>query len=236
MQNRRVLNLILFSSGVLVVVLGGFNLLAPRGCRCPSPTGQVRNNLTQLGIAMHSYSETRGTLPPPAVYSKGAKPLLSWRVAILPYIEEDRLYAKFHLDEPWHSAHNIGLLKEMPFIFRDPRNPSLEPEQITRLRVFVGSDTPFNGPKGIPLTEITDGTNNTFLIVEAAEAVPWTKPAELAYSPECSLPALGCDPSKGFLAALADGSVVIVPKGSSEEQLRAAITRNGGEGVVLPWQ
>jgi len=67
------------------------------------------NNLKQIGLALHNYHDTYGTLPPAAIVDKKGKPLLSWRVAILPYIEQDNLYKQFKLDEPWDSKHNLAL-------------------------------------------------------------------------------------------------------------------------------
>ena len=80
---------------------------------------QSINNLKQLGLAMHIYHDVNKTLPP-AVHSKDGKPLLSWRVLVLPYIEEDKLYREFHLDEPWDSPHNKKLLSRMPAVLRSP--------------------------------------------------------------------------------------------------------------------
>ena len=69
---------------------------------------------------MHNYDSTHGSLPPHAIYGKDGKPLLSWRVLILPYIEEQALYEQFHLDEPWDSPHNEPLLRQIPRCYRSP--------------------------------------------------------------------------------------------------------------------
>src|SRR5262249_3382628 len=81
-----------------------------------------KNNLRQIGIAMNNCDAQSGQLPPGAIYSKDGKPLLSWRVALLPYLEsgDPTLYGRFHLDEPWDSPHNIKLLNEMPAVYRAP--------------------------------------------------------------------------------------------------------------------
>jgi RNA polymerase sigma factor (sigma-70 family) len=84
---------------------------------------QVRNNLKQIGLAMHTYREAHGRFPAPAILGKDGKPLLSWRVAILPYIVEDGLYQSFKLDEPWDSPHNKRLLERMPGLYAPPRPP-----------------------------------------------------------------------------------------------------------------
>src|SRR5438045_1511259 len=71
------------------------------------------NNLKQIALAFHSFHDTYGGMPAAAICDKAGKPLLSWRVAILPWIEEGALYKQFKLDEPWDSKHNKALLKKM---------------------------------------------------------------------------------------------------------------------------
>jgi len=192
---------------------------------------QVTNNFKQITIGMHNYAQVHGALPPPAIYSKDGKPLLSWRVAILPYIEEEALYKQFKLDQPWDSPANLALLPKMSAIYHD--HTATLPPGMTTFRVFVGPGTAFEGPHGTPFKDFPDGTSNTLLVVEAAEAVPWTKPAELAYGPECSLPPLGGRLPKHFMAGFGDASVRSIEQPVAEEHLRAAITRNGAERLGL---
>ena len=82
--------------------------------------GICTNNLKQIGRGMHIYHEVNGRLPPAAITDKDGKPLLSWRVAILPYVEQQALYNKFKLDEPWDSPHNKALIEEMPAVYACP--------------------------------------------------------------------------------------------------------------------
>lgn len=189
----------------------------------------ISNCFKQLALGMHNYADQHGgTFPPPAIYSADGKPLLSWCVIILPYIEEQNLYELFKLDEPWDSPNNRALLPKMSALF-DGGADHKPGATHTTYRVFVGPGAAFESRHGIRWRDFPDGTSNTLLIVEANEPVPWTKPAELAYAPEGALPALGRKHPDKFCVALADGSVEFVPKTVSETALRAAITRNGGE-------
>ena len=189
-----------------------------------------------MAVAMYNYDCTHGSLPPHAVYGKDGTPLLSWRVLILPFIEQNDLYKKFRLDEPWDSPHNIALLPEMPKVYgRYDHGPTTEPHT-TFYQVFVGKGAAFEGKKGMRLAQdFPDSTSNTFLIVEGGSAVPWTKPEDLPYTRGEPLPELGGLGKGTIRAALADGSVRFINRAVSEDTLRAAITRNGGESLGSDW-
>jgi Protein of unknown function (DUF1559) len=188
---------------------------------------QSVNNLKQLALAMHNYLSTYNHFPPQAIYSKDGKPLLSWRVLILPYIEQDALFKDFKLDEAWDGPHNKKLLAQMPQVFANPDLNTKEP--VTVYQGFVGPGAFFEGKKGFTIAEFTDGTSNTLILAEAATPVPWTKPEDLPYDPNNPLPKVGGHRSDGFAAAFCDGSVRILRPNIKESVLRALITRNGGE-------
>src|SRR4051812_18980293 len=121
---------------------------------------------------MHNYESQYGRFPPAVVYGADGRPLYSWRVLILPYIEQSPLYERFHLDEPWDSPHNIQLLPEMPSSYAAPgRKKTLMPPHHTVVHVFHGPGAAFEGRDGISLKEFQegDGTSNTILLVEAGQ-------------------------------------------------------------------
>jgi prepilin-type processing-associated H-X9-DG protein len=181
---------------------------------------------------MHNYESSQGAFPGPAITAKDGKPLLSWRVAILPYIEPE-LYNKFKLDEPWDSPHNKALIKEMPQVFACPSRPGVEPGTTT-YRAFAGKGALFEKDSGTRIANITDGTSNTIMVVEAVEAVPWTKPdSDLPFDPAArpSLHGAGSSHPGGFNTAFADGSVRFIKNSINVQTFRALITRAGGEVV-----
>jgi len=192
--------------------------------------------MSQVALAIHNYESTHGTLPPAVVYGPDGTPLLSWRVLILPYIEQEELYKQFHLDEPWDSPHNIRLLERMPTTYELPgRKKKLIPPHHTVCHVFVGKGTPFEPGRSLTLKDFPDGTSNTLLVVEAGEPVPWTKPEEITYDPKGPLPELRGYFNRGFRACVADASRRNVLHGKTADQLRAVITRNGGEQLGPDW-
>src|SRR5262249_24889998 len=139
------------------------------------------NNLKQIALAFHNYHDSNGAFPQAALYDKDGKATLSWRVVILPYIEQDNLYQQFKLDEPWDSAHNKKLLAKMPPVYKHPFAKPSSPYG-TFYQVAVGKGTIFEGKRGTRIQEITDGTSNTILVLTAAKDVPWTKPEDQPFT------------------------------------------------------
>jgi hypothetical protein len=194
-------------------------------------------NLQALGQAMRKYVKKMGNFPPAVVYSKkDDKPLYSWRVLLLPYLDQQPLYDQFHLDEPWDSDHNKKLLAKMPTVYAAPcaTNEKNMVEQ-TYYQIFFDSGAAFEGKQGLRSTFFTDGTSNTLLAAEAAEAVPWTSPRDLAYQPGKALPRLGGHLQGGFNALLADFKVHWIKQTISDKMLRDAITHNDGQPLGPDW-
>jgi prepilin-type processing-associated H-X9-DG protein len=188
------------------------------------------NNLKQIGLALHNYHDVNGAFPPAAVCDKTGKPMLSWRVLILPYIEQDVLYKEFKLDEPWDSEHNKKLLAKMPKVYEVPDQTA--PATETHYRVFAGNGAVFDYVRGSKILDITDGTSNTIMVATAAAAVPWTKPDELNFDPDKDMvKLLGTLPSGDVCnVAFCDGSVrAMNVKKLTRKTLNALVTKAGGE-------
>jgi RNA polymerase sigma factor (sigma-70 family) len=188
-------------------------------------------SLSRLAHALLDYHDAHGRFPPPALTDGAGRPLLSWRVLILPHIGEAGLYREFRLNEPWDGAHNGRLLGRMPSVFAPVRRPG-EPPGSTAFQVFAGPGTAFDAGV-VRVSDVTDGTARTLLIADGRDAVPWTRPVDLPFAPGKPVAALGGSFPDGFHVALADASVRFLPKGYPEERLRAAITRSGGEVLSL---
>jgi hypothetical protein len=178
---------------------------------------------------MQNYAGDHGRLPPAVVYSEDGKPLLSWRVLILPYLDQEQLFRRFRLNEPWDSEHNIKLLPEMPVAYTTlPSVARKMPEYHTICHVFVGKGTAFESKIGLSLKDdFPNGSSNTILLVEAGKPVPWTKPENLDYDPDKPLPELIGVHRDGFRAMMAACHGRLVSYKTSERSLRAAIERNG---------
>jgi hypothetical protein len=203
------------------------------GFRGDGPVNQA--DLMQIGLAMHNYETVFGNLPGHAIYSKDGKtPLLSWRVAILQFMEQEELYRQFKLDEPWDSDHNKKLIAKMPRMYQSPNAPPAKEPGMTHFQMFVGGGAAWaKQARGPRFPAITDGLSNTIMATIAAEPVIWTKPDDLEYDPKKPLPKLGANPHEKLLFLMMDGAAYTKPRTLAEATLRAAISANGGE--VVDW-
>lgn len=189
-----------------------------------------QNNLKQIGLAFHNFHDVMEHLPGD-ITDKDGKPLLSWRVAILPYVEQEALYKQFKLDEPWDSANNKPLIEKMPKLYAPVRVQAKAGE--TYYQVFTGDKAIF-GPKKKPkITGITDGTSNTGMVFEAGDPITWTKPGDLAFTEKDELPRLGGLFDGQCNVVLCDGSVRRLKKGADEKELRKFIMPSDGEVLDL---
>lgn len=219
-----------------------FVAVLPKSIGVARANAKATNNLKQLALAFHNFESTNAFFPSDVAFGD-KNPAMSWRVQILPYIEQDNAYRQLDATKAWDDAANLKVLEamEMPKVFEVPGRPA--PKGHTYFRVFSypkgakGNDRPIfdEARRGVRFADITDGSSNTFLIVEAGEAVPWYKPDVLAYDGKLPLPQLGDKTADLFLVAMADGSVrSLRPSKVGEQTLRALITRAGGEPVALP--
>ncbi len=203
---------------------------------------KASNNLKQIGLALHNYHDTMGRAPVHGVGANGAllknatdKPLLSWRVAILPYIEQDNLYKQFKHDEPWDSATNKKLIEQMPKIFASVEKPGKA--GYTHLQMVVGPNA-MQLPS-IAISNIPDGTSNTVAVIEAADPVIWTKPDDVMLPAKLAPGALkkkfGGQYPGGFNVLMWDGSVRFVKDTISERTLGFALNPNDGQVLGSDW-
>lgn len=192
---------------------------------------QSMNNLKQMGLAMHNYHDVHRHFPPAAFLSKEGKPLLSWRVHILPFVEQAALYQQFHLDEPWDSEHNSKLIPQMPKVYLDPANPRLAKDGKTIYVTPVGERTVFGEKEGTYIGKIVDGTSNTLMIVDVPpeSAVVWTKPEDWQFNTKDPGMGLLDDKRESFLAAFCDGSVRPLPANIDLSDLRRLVIKDDGE-------
>jgi len=197
--------------------------------------GKSVTNLQQIGLALHNYHSANARFPAQAIFSKEGKPLLSWRVMLLPFLNEAPLYNEFRLDEPWNSAHNKKLADRIPAVYQSLAANAKKTGKTTYVAP-VGKDLMFTGKtEGVHFAEVTDGTSNTIFIVQSDEehAVPWTSPQDLTVNLKKPAAGLVDYAGKGSLVLFTDGSVASLRKGIDATLLAALLTRDEGTPALI---
>jgi hypothetical protein len=241
---------VLICTAIALVALADRGLAAPvpkeKKAEAPGPVtpeqlAESKANLELIAIAIHNYHDTYKVLPTNQL-SNDKKPLLSWRVQILPFIERNRpltapdvpfvpeenaLFKQFKLDEPWDSDHNKKLIEKMPKIYAPVRG-KFDPG-MTFYQAFGGS----NGwlkPGAKFVGSFPDGMSNTLLAAEAAKPVIWTKPDDLVFNGK-DVPGLGGLFDGKFHAAMGSGEVERFRKGIEADTLKRLIDPADGKGL-----
>ncbi len=229
----------LFLFGLCVIcLLPAWSRAGPAAYRA-----QCMNNMRNIALALQMYHDVYDSLPPAYVADANGRPMHSWRVLILPFLEERDLYEQYRFDEPWNGPNNSQLASKMPepYQCRASRNDQLGPPT-TRYVAVVGPGTVWPDAKSTKLTDIADGFD-TILIVETSNApVHWMEPRDLdlrtivlSINPKAGKAISSAHPSHGAHVAMADGSVVFLSeKKCTPNTLRALLTISGGEKVVAP--
>jgi len=194
-------------------------------------------NLKRIAKAIHAYLEAnKDNFPAAAIIGPNGTPLLSWRVAILPYLGESEkaLYGQFKLSEPWDSPNNKDLLAKMPKVYAlTVAKDGEKGKNVTHYLGFVGGGALFDKDRMVSIRSVTDGTSNTLMIAEAVTGVPWTKPEDLTFTGRSLLPRLGGQFKEGFVGVRADGFPRLFKKSLDPTLFVEMITRGGGEPIDL---
>jgi hypothetical protein len=191
-----------------------------------------------IALGLHNYHAEYGSLPPAYLTDASGRPTLSWRVVILPFMEQKPLYNAFNLSEPWDSPTNIKLLGRMPGTFACPNRYAETGAGLTKCVAVVGPGTMFPGARPARFADVRDGLDRTIMLAEVEGlAVPWTAPVDLDIRTmslrinDPQKPSISSPHPKGPAVSMGDGMLRIVPRSLPPGSLRALITAAGGESL-----
>jgi hypothetical protein len=227
---------LLFVIGLFFFVFA-LSLPALHSARIAGRRSQCTSNLKQLGLGLQNYADYYKCFPPVYTTDAEGKPMHSWRVLILPFIEERPLYDKYDLNEPWDGPHNRLLAKLTPAIFRCPEDAK-NPAGVTNYVAVVGPETIWQPDHSTRFADITDGSSYTIAVIEASGAgINWMEPRDLPFSALDQ----GINPKQGegvsshhpgaVVAMFADGHTQTIQEDISLETLKALFTKAGGEKI-----
>ena len=225
---------------VLVIpILIALLLPAVQAAREAARRSQCNNTLKQIGLAMINYHDVYGSYPPAYLADSNGRPMHSWRVLILPYMEQQSLYARYNFDEPWDGPNNSQLAALVPPMYRCPSDSAGTPGSTTTdYAVITGPGMMFDGETASTIASVTDGTSNTILVVEATNAgINWMEPRDLdasqmAFQINGSPTEISSHHPGGALAVFADGATRFLSQSITAQMLRALITKAGNEPIT----
>lgn len=230
--------IILGGVAAVMLVCGGIGaaLLLPavQQAREAARRSKCKNNLLQIGLALHNYHDTYGCFPPAYIADADGRPLHSWRVLILPYIDEAPLYNQYKFSEPWDGPNNSRLLASMPPVYACPSHAG-PPGTTTAYVAVFGDDCIFQGAEATKMGDILDGSSNTLVVGETTGAnIPWMKPEDVDVGKHPSIgdkSGLSSHHTGGAHFLSADGTVRFISQNINQKTLDALFTRAGGEQV-----
>ncbi len=201
---------------------------------------KITSNLQQIRLGILNHAQVNSGQPPIGIRNKDGELLASWRVQILPFIEQQDLYDQFEFSKPWDHPENKKLLDQMPSIFEHPEIKL--PAGKTAILAVQGEGfylDPAQQREGstAPLDAISDGRSNTVVAVvaKATKAVEWTSPRDFTPDFRFSHMGLYVDAEGKVTLMMADGSLRRIPlKKLNRNIFKAMVTVNGGEQVALP--
>jgi prepilin-type processing-associated H-X9-DG protein len=231
---------LLVCGGILLALL----LPAVQAAREAARRAQCSNNLKQISLAMLSYQNEHGSFPPAFIPDKNGKPMHSWRVLLLPYMDRQDLYSQYHFDEPWDGPRNRALALQMPSVYGCPDEASFG-RGMTSYAVIVGPHAFSPGTRGRKMSEFVDGTSNTIMVVEVANSgINWMQPQDLGaedakfhvsqqYGSGVTATRIGISSGhpRGANVALCDGSVQFINDSIDPVILQQLITIDDGGAI-----
>lgn len=219
-------------AGGLVVLVGAFLGLRylVLGARNNAMRSRSKLNLKMIALALHNYHDTYGQFPPAYTVGPDGKPLHSWRVLILPQIEQANLYEHIRLNEPWDSPHNRRLGENRPDTYRSTNSSD---STSTSYLAVSGPKSAFSGKKAMKIRDMTDGTEHTLMVVEAfGKQVHWMQPDDVSPEEFLRMVENAGDSDtlypSGWLGLFADGSIRIHKAGMDRKTLNGMLIRNDG--------
>lgn len=221
-----------------------YALVVPTGVVDPSSVfrrTQCKNNLKQIGLAFHNYSDVYGTFAADQL----GWPRSSWRIALLPYVDEEAVVGVYDLTQAWDSAANEPLQRKQVRSYSCPNRPTSFDSVgrfLTSYVVPTGEETVFSSQQGTPYSAIKDGTSNTLLVVEACgNEIIWTNPQDVEVSSyELSVNGPGAIKGQsgslisswhvgGAQVVLADGSARFLSDAIDPKVLRSLLTKDAND-------
>lgn len=219
---------------LVLPLLASLMLPSSSAAREASPRSRCSNNLKQLALGLMNYCDAHGCLPPAVVTGKDGKPMHSWRVHVLPFVEGANLYRSYKFDEPWNGPTNRALLTAHNAIFVCPSNRSDNASGATTTNyvAVTGPGTVWDDDRSPASPKRRLENDQRLLLVDVIGAdIAWSEPRDLTVEDlgsqidSQSPVSLSNHEKPESHAVLANGQVICLPPSPSPELLRDLATQ-----------
>lgn len=237
---RWLIRAVLLAFAITVVV---WLLLPQVSSRPPTKSFICQNRLRQIGLGMRHYLETNGTFPPAYRVNEESRERCSWRVLMLPSVEEATLADRYDSRQPWDSDDNMRVARDLTGLKRGdafctcPTDTARGPLD-TSFVMPVGPGAISDGSRGVRPEGLRDGTSRTILAAELADSgICWTEPRDLKLDEtrykidDPDVPGLRSHHANVVNILLADGSTQSINKKIAPQVLKGLFTIAGGEPI-----
>ena len=232
-EKKAFLPIVGITVGIFGLVILAYMLLPPLPpVRTPSLRILCLNNMRQIALATLHYELKNGHFPPSYIADENGRPMHSWRVLLLPHMEQQALYDRYRMDEPWDGPNNSKLHDEIVSVYRCPNSSS--GEHCTDYVLITGEGTAFENDQPIAVGAITDGSSNTIMITEISGSnIHWMKPQDISLDQFLGLEKTATTPNHKNTrnVALFDGSTHAIGMDVNVEELKKLVMIADGEVV-----
>lgn len=218
----------LVCGGILLALL----LPAVSAARSAARDMQTSNNLKQVGLAIHNYHSVYRQLPAAAGTDAAGNPIWSWRVALLPFVEQNVTWEQWQKDQAWNSQANLPLCLPLPFAYANPKEADPSSDQ-THVFAIRHPQSMMSGESTLTFDSVTDGLSNTMLAVYLPwRTTSWAAPEDISLA-ELQAEFAKATPAETIQVLFGDGAVLRFSDPLDAETIEAMVTRDGGELVNL---
>ena len=230
-----------FATYAVVAILVALLVPSVEHAREAARRSSCNCNLKQLGLALQNYADVYKCFPPAYVTDAKGNRMHSWRMLLLPFLEQKPLYEQYDFSEPWNGPHNRLLADKIPPVYGCPSDDLRGPGQVSYLAV-TGPGTVWPGNRCATFGDIKDGTSNTLIIVESVgSGIHWMEPRDLPF--EALAKGINANQGLGVCSrhdgvaevSFCDGSVKPIGASVSARTLGALATKAGGEAIHEPF-
>ena len=171
---------LLIAGSVLLIWVGLGTALVFRAvqqARAAALREQDKNNLQQIGLALHYYHEMYNRLPAGGIVREDGTEMLSWQASLLPFLGQAPLARQIQPDFAWYSPENRAVFSQPIAVLMNPAMPVQPRPAVSH---YAGNSHIFEINMSTDYRHISDGMSYTIAAGDvSAGCKPWGDPTNV---------------------------------------------------------